>query len=153
VHQVRLPDRHSLGFGHGGGTDARDQLSPSGADFLDARRGGGTLGVGHPRSQRARKLPERRLRVGDDPERDRVAPSDFPRIVVDLHHAKTAREGRAFGVEEPVEDVGADDQHRVAVVESLPHAGRGREQAAPPERVVAREVRPPIHRLAVDPRP
>jgi hypothetical protein len=55
-------------------------------------------------------------------------------------------------VEEPGEDVGADDQERVALLERAAHAGRRREQTTAPERVVAREAGAPIDRLAVDAR-
>jgi len=104
------------------------------------------------RGERLGELDERLARIGDDAERDRIAPPDLPRVVVHLHDAELAPERRPLGVEEPGEDVRADDQDAVALAERLAHGGRRREQPAPPEWMITREVGAAVHGLAVDPR-
>src|SRR6185436_12531011 len=133
----------ALRFAPGGGAHALDHLAAGSADLFYARRGRRPVLLRELVPQRARQLRQRRLGIGGDAERDRVAAADLPRVVVDLDHAETARERRALGVEEPGEDVGADDQERVALLERAAHAGRRREQTTSPERVVAREAGAP----------
>src|SRR5207245_3100865 len=140
-HEVRLADWYPLGLTLSGRPHPRHQPGTRRADLLHAPGRLRSLGFRHPCPQRVRQLGEGRLRVGGDAERDRVTPADLPGVVVDLHHAKATRERRALGMEEPGEDVRADDQERVALLERLPDTDRRRKETAPPERMVAREVR------------
>ncbi len=152
MHEVRLADWYPLGLTLSGRPYPRHQPGARRADLLHARSRLSSLGLRHPSPERVRQLGQRRLRVGGNAERDRVTAADLPGVVVDLHDAKVPRQRRALGVEEPGEDVRADDQERIALLQRLPDADRRREETASPERMRAREVRAPVDRLAVDPR-
>ena len=144
-----MADRRPLGLGLSGGSDARHHVGARLADPLQSRGDGPVLGLRHPVAQRSRQLPEGRLRVGGDAERNRIAATDLPGIVVDLDDAQPARERHTLGVQEPGEHVGAGDQEHVALLERLSHGSRRGKKTATPEGVIARDVRAPVHGLAV----
>ena len=149
MHEVRLADRRAVGLGLRRRPHTRHYLGPRPADPLDAPGRRGALGLVHPAAQRARQLGQGRLGIGGDAERDRVAPADLPGIVVELDHGEPARERGALRVQEPREHIGADDQQHVAPLERLADGARRRKEPAPPQRVIARDVRAPVHGLAV----
>ena len=130
VHQMRGRDGRALRLGLRGRARSRHEVDAHALELGAAVGRGGTLGVRQPLGQLVGDEPERRSDRGREPQIDRIASSDLSRIVGELDHRNARAEGRAGPVKEPRENVGADDENDVGVVERLPHRRDARVKAA-----------------------
>ncbi len=100
-------------------------------DGLQPRRGGALGARGHARADCRGNLGQRRLGVAEDCDLRRIVLADLPRIGVEMDE-RQARRPRIDGRRQrPGEQIAADGEQHIVLVEHLAHAGlRARHRTA-----------------------
>ena len=149
AHEVLRRDRHALGARVGGRGEASNVLVAPASQRHQALAGRAARGVVLALGHRLVEVAQRAAHAGHDAERDGIAAADLPRVVVDLDDRLGCAERRTRRVEEPREDVRADDEDHVEALQRLGGGGRRRIQAAAPQRMITGEGQPSMDGLAV----